>query len=42
MINKKLSLDGLIFKATKIDLSNNILTITLNLQKRRMRLITLW
>ena len=30
MTNKNLSLDGLIFQATKIGISDNILTITLN------------
>ena len=35
MINKKLSLNGLIFKATKINVSNNILTITLNRPEKK-------
>ena len=35
MINKKLSLDGLVFKATKIDVSKNILTITLNRPEKK-------
>ena len=35
MINKKLSLNGLTFKATKINVSNNILTITLNRPEKK-------
>ena len=35
MSNQKLSLEGLNFLATKIDISNNILTITLNRPERK-------
>jgi len=35
MGNKKLSLEGLVFQATKIDISNNILTITLNRPEKK-------
>ena len=31
----KLSLEGLIFKATKVDVSNNILTLTLNRPEKK-------
>ena len=34
-MNNKLSLDGLNFEATKIDISNNILTITLNRPEKK-------
>ena len=34
-MNDKLSLDGLNFEATKIDISNNILTITLNRPEKK-------
>ena len=33
---KNLSLDGLIFEATKIDIKSNIMTITLNRPEKRM------
>ena len=32
---KKLSLDGLIFKATEIDIKNNIMNITLNRPEKK-------
>lgn len=35
MSMNKLSLDGLVFQATKIDISNNILTITLNRPEKK-------
>ena len=35
MSNQKLSLDGLTFQATKIDISNNILSITLNRPEKK-------
>ena len=35
MNNQKLSLEGLNFLATKIDISNNILNITLNRPERK-------
>ena len=35
MTNKNLSLDGLIFQATKIGISDNILTITLNRPEKK-------
>ena len=35
MSNPKLSLDGLTFQATKIDISNNILSITLNRPEKK-------
>ena len=35
-MNENLSLEGLTFQATKIDINNNVLTITLNSQKKRM------
>ena len=35
MNKKKLSLNGLIFEATKIDIQENILTITLNRPERK-------
>ena len=38
-MSKKLSLEGLVFEATKVDVANNILTITLNRPEKRMRLI---
>ena len=34
-MNDELSLDGLNFEATKIDISNNILTITLNRPEKK-------
>jgi len=39
-LNKKLSLQGLVFEATKIDIQNNILTITLNRPERKNALNT--
>lgn len=35
-MSDKLSLEGLIFQATKVDVSNNILTLTLNRPEKRM------
>ena len=35
MTKSNLSLDGLLFQATKIDLTDNILTITLNRPKKK-------
>ena len=37
MNNEKLSLDGLIFEATKVVMKDYILTITLNRPNRRMQ-----
>ena len=34
-INEKLSLEGLIFQATKIDIDSNVLTITLNRPEKK-------
>ena len=34
-MNEKLSLEGLIFQATKIDIDSNVLTITLNRPEKK-------
>ena len=34
-MSDKLSLEGLIFQATKVDVSNNILTLTLNRPEKK-------
>ena len=34
-MSKKLSLEGLVFKATKVDVANNILTLTLNRPEKK-------
>lgn len=39
-MNEKLSLEGLIFQATKIDIDSNVLTITLNRPEKKMLSIT--
>ena len=38
-MNEKLSLEGLIFQATKIDIDSNVLTITLNRPEKKNALV---